>query len=496
MSGIPSRAHAAAGGAFVSAALLSLVYPLAAAIPLALFVLACLAAPFFPGWAFFVPTTTHGPRTRRAVAITFDDGPDPRTLPALLALLARETVHATFFLVGRRAAAHPTLVRDIVEAGHDVGNHSQTHDPFLMLRSCRRLEADIGECQGVLARAGVTSLVFRPPAGITNPRLLGALRSLRLACVTFSCRPLDFGNRRLGGLKRRVLDRARPGDIVVLHDRLPPDVPVAPWLEEVAGILAGLREKGLRVAPLPELVGFPVMRTHPPTPGDAPSPVPLAPPGQATGHVHAPQAIVNGIPGAARALFFGAFPLLVLGGVAIVGARGTALLLLATLGVARLGSRSTASDPHPLTGLWLTGAALLALAAVLDDTRFMLAYPSVVNAVLLATFALSLRRGPPLVERLARLVTPDLLPAEVRYCRTVTVVWCAFFALNGSAATALALWAPRSWWAVYCGAVSYLLVGTLFAVEYLIRKRRFGRYGRGPVDRFLARVLGHEAASS
>jgi uncharacterized membrane protein/peptidoglycan/xylan/chitin deacetylase (PgdA/CDA1 family) len=494
MIGIPSRAHAAAGGAFASAALLALVHPLAAAIPLALFVLACLVAPFFPGWAFFVPTTTHGPRTGRTVAITFDDGPDPRTLPALLALLAREKAPATFFLVGRSAAAHPALVREIVEAGHEVGNHSQAHDPFLMLRSCRRLEADIGECQAVLARAGVTPLVFRPPVGITNPRLLGALRSHGLACVTFSCRPLDFGNRRLGGLARRVLGRVRPGDILVLHDRLPPDVPVAPWLGEVAGILEGLREKGLRVVPLSELVGFGIMRVDRTAPGHAASPAPLAPPGPAIGSVG--QAIRNGVPGAARALFFGAFPLLVVGGVALVGARGTALLLLATLGIARVGSRSTTSKPHPLSGLWLAGAALLALAAALDDTRFMLAYPSVVNAFLLATFALSLRRGPPLVERLARLVTPDLLPAEVRYCRTVTVTWCGFFALNGSAATALALWAPRSWWAAYCGAISYVLVGTLFSVEYLIRKRRFGRYGRGPIDRFLARVLGNEAVPS
>ena len=279
MSPIPSRAHAAAIGAFASAALLVLVHPLAAALPLALFVLACLVAPFFPGWAFFVPTTTHGPRTRRAVAITFDDGPDARTLPGLLALLAREKVPATFFLVGRSAAAHPSLVREIVEAGHEVGNHSQTHDPFLMLRSCKRLEGEIGECQGVLARAGVTPLVFRPPVGITNPRLLGALRSHGLACIAFSCRALDFGNRRLKGLKRRILERARPGDIVMLHDRLPPDMPVAPWLEEVAGILEGLREKGLRVAPLSELVGFRVMRTHPPAPGDAASRDPLASPG-------------------------------------------------------------------------------------------------------------------------------------------------------------------------------------------------------------------------
>jgi hypothetical protein len=99
--------------------------------------------------------------------------------------------------------------------------------------------------------------------GITNPRLLGALRDQGLACVAFSCRPLDFGNRRLKGLKDRVLRRVRRGDIVLLHDQLPGDVPVAQWLEEIAGILAGLREMGLRVAPLSELVGFDVMRVHP-----------------------------------------------------------------------------------------------------------------------------------------------------------------------------------------------------------------------------------------
>jgi hypothetical protein len=245
------------------------------------------------------------------VAITFDDGPDPRTLRPLLDLLAREKATATFFLVGRSAAAHPTLVREIVAAGHEVGNHSQTHDPFLMLRSCRRLAAEIEECQDVLARLGVIPLVFRPPVGITNPRLLGALRSQGLACVAFSCRPLDFGNRRLKGLKDRVLRRVRGGDIVLLHDRLPGDVPVARWLEEIAGILAGLREMGLRVAPLSELVGFGVMRVDPPPPGNSESQGTPAPLGQG---VRALRSTMKGVPAAARALFLGAFPLLVAGG--------------------------------------------------------------------------------------------------------------------------------------------------------------------------------------
>jgi uncharacterized membrane protein/peptidoglycan/xylan/chitin deacetylase (PgdA/CDA1 family) len=491
MTWIPSRAHGAAGGAFVLAALLLPVHPLAAALPLASFVVTCLVAPFFPGWSFFLPTTAHGPRTRRAVAITFDDGPDPRTLPLLLDLLAREKAPATFFLVGRRAAAHPTLARQIVDAGHEIGNHSQTHDPFLMFRSSRRLEAEIAECQAVLAEVGVIPLVFRPPVGITNPRLLGALRSQRLACIAFRCRPLDFGNRRLNGLRSRILGCIRPGDILVLHDRLPPDVQVTPWLEEVAGILDGLRRMDLRVCPLSELVGFPVMRTDLPAPGSATSPEIVAPPGPAAGL--SVRSVVDAVQRVATVLFFGAFPLLVVGGVALLGARGAAVLLLATLAVARIGSNPSSSPQHPLGGLWLAGAGLLVLAAALDDTRFMLAYPTIVNASLLAYFALSLRWGPPVVERLARSITPDLLPDEVGYCRTVTAVWCAFFVLNGAAATALALWAPHNWWAAYCGAISYLLMVILFTVEYLVRKWRFGRYGRGPIDRFLARTFGNEA---
>jgi len=493
MSWLPSRAHEAAAGAFVAAALLLPFHPLAAALPLALFVLACLAAPFFPAWGFFLPTTTHGPRCHPAVAITFDDGPDPRTLHPLLDLLAREKATATFFLVGRSAAAHPDLVQEILAAGHEVGNHSQTHDPFLMLRSRRRLATEIAECQGVLAHLGVTPLVFRPPAGITNPRLLGALRSQGLTFVAFSCRPLDFGNRRLKGLKDRVLRNVRRGDIVLLHDHVPGNVPVARWLEEVAGIIAGLREMGLRVAPLSELVGFGVMRIDPRSPGISPSMDTPALPGLG---LRAFRSTMKGVPAVARALFLGAFPLLVVGGVALVGARGAALLLLAALAIGQIGFRTKAPGMHPLAGLWVAAAALLALAAALDDTRFMLAYPSIVNAALFFYFALSLRRGPPVVERFARLVVPDLPHAEVRYCRTVNVVWCGFFVLNGAAATALAFWAPRTWWAAYCGAISYVLVGALFATEYVVRKRRFGRYGRGFIDRSLARLFGNEAVQS
>jgi uncharacterized membrane protein len=126
---------------------------------------------------------------------------------------------------------------------------------------------------------------------------------------------------------------------------------------------------------------------------------------------------------------------------------------------------------------------------VLDDGRLMLLYPTAVNVVLLGHFAWTLRTPVPMVERFARMQVPDLRPDEIRYCRTVTWVWVTFFAANGATAAALALLAPRSWWAFYTGALSYGLVGVLFAAEYVVRKARFGRFGRHPIDRALARAL-------
>ncbi len=193
-----------------------------------------------------------------------------------------------------------------------------------------------------------------------------------------------------------------------------------------------------------------------------------------------------------------AYPILVAGSVTLLGARSAALVLLGVHLLARL--RTLRRDLERARGLLLLAASvavLLALGAILDDPRFLLAYPSLVNAALLVHFAWSLR-GVPIAERFARMEASD--PSELdatalRYCRRVTLVWCAFFVVNGGIATALAAWAPRAVWALYTGGISYVLVGLVFTVEYVIRRARFGRFGPGIVDRTLARLLSRSEAS-
>jgi peptidoglycan/xylan/chitin deacetylase (PgdA/CDA1 family) len=263
--------HVAAAAAVLTTGLLLILDPRLAPWPPILIVLACFVAPFIPRLGFFLPVITRGDRTRPAAALTFDDGPDPVTTPLLLDLLARRGARATFFLIGEKIERHPGLVRAILAAGHEIGNHSYGHDVFLMLRGRARLRREIARGQDVLRPFGVRPLVFRPPVGITNPRLYGALQEAGMACVCFRRRPADFGNRRLRGLKARVTRRLAAGDILLMHDGLPPRAEggPGPWLAAVEEVVDAMAGKGLRAALLSEVIRRPVMESSTPEADDA-----------------------------------------------------------------------------------------------------------------------------------------------------------------------------------------------------------------------------------
>jgi peptidoglycan/xylan/chitin deacetylase (PgdA/CDA1 family) len=230
-----------------------------AAVPLGLFCLFCLTAAFLPQAGLFLPVISRGVSDRRQVALTFDDGPDPEVTVPLLDLLERYQLHGTFFVAGIKAEAHTALIREILRRGHDVGNHSYHHDPLLMLRSRVRLFAEIARTQQVLAPFGIRPRAFRPPVGITNPRLPGVLRELGMDCVTFNCRAGDFGNRRIESLDRIILKKVRSGAIILLHDVTPSGGEIADWLRKVETIILGLKSRGYEIVPLSHLTGRPVM---------------------------------------------------------------------------------------------------------------------------------------------------------------------------------------------------------------------------------------------
>lgn len=167
--------------------------------------------------------------------------------------------------------------------------------------------------------------------------------------------------------------------------------------------------------------------------------------------------------------------------------RIAALILLAVMlpsAIARLRGLDRAAM-RSLAVVPIVAASLLVLAVVLGSTRFALLLPAAINATLLVAFASTLLRGPPLIERFARLQVSDLSEAELRWCRGWTIAWSIFFVVNGGIALALALRGSLWAWTAYNGLVGYIAMGTLFGIEYTVRKYRFGRLGDHALDRLL-----------
>ncbi|MFY1694204.1 polysaccharide deacetylase family protein [Solwaraspora sp. WMMA2101] len=182
------------------------------------------------------------------VALTVDDGPDPRWTPALLDLLARYDVPATFFLIGERATAYPELARRIAAAGHRIGNHSLRHPmPFAALPTAA-LRAEITQAQQrILDATGVRAELFRAPSGGWSTEVLAATADAGLVPVDWSVNSSDWKE---PGVDRitRTLSRARPGHILLCHDGGGDRSQTVAALDTV---LPRLLRRGLRFAPVP-----------------------------------------------------------------------------------------------------------------------------------------------------------------------------------------------------------------------------------------------------
>ncbi|MDU9047495.1 MAG: polysaccharide deacetylase family protein [Candidatus Electrothrix sp. Rat3] len=246
--------------ALLSALLCAVMAPVLIPLPLLCFLLLCFLAPFFPEISFFLPIISRAQAGTEGIVLTFDDGPSPASTPALLELLARYRLPATFFVIGKQAAEHPDLIEQILAAGHSIGNHSWDHDYFLMLRSSKRIQQDLHKTQEVLAHQGVRPLLFRPPVGITGPRLKKVLKQENLIAVNYSCRAFDRGNRHIGGLSEKIISKLRPRDIIMLHDLPAFQKEDSELLRREFDRLFNMLATEHTVIPLEEILQRPVMR--------------------------------------------------------------------------------------------------------------------------------------------------------------------------------------------------------------------------------------------
>ncbi|MEM7408740.1 MAG: hypothetical protein AAF430_00720 [Myxococcota bacterium] len=129
---------------------------------------------------------------------------------------------------------------------------------------------------------------------------------------------------------------------------------------------------------------------------------------------------------------------------------------------------------------WLLPAGLVAVVLVptlwSNHPVALLFVPVLVNLGLLVAFGRTLRGGPSMIERFARLQDPELSTAQVDHCRAMTWIWCGFFVVNAAVSAGLALAGDLAAWTLYTGFLAYLLMGVLFVGEWFVRAWRFRKY--------------------
>lgn len=193
---------------------------LVSAIAIGAYMALVLCGVFFLRLGMFVDVIARGPEDARGVALTFDDGPSPRSTPKILDLLDEANAKATFFVIGKKAEAHPDLVREILDRGHAVAMHSYAHHRLFSLKSGRYVREDLKKALDVLAEiTGERPALFRPPIGHTNPTIARVVKELGLEVIGWSVRALDgVAAADPKKVAARVKRGLRDGAIVLMHD--------------------------------------------------------------------------------------------------------------------------------------------------------------------------------------------------------------------------------------------------------------------------------------
>lgn len=179
-----------------------------------------------------------------------------------------------------------------------------------------------------------------------------------------------------------------------------------------------------------------------------------------------------------RVLQWAVYPVVIYFGLQVLEPRYVAILLALLLLLRRRhdASRFLAGISRIEIAVIAFLLALVAVTTVTNSETLLRLYPAAVSFGTLLVFAASLLNPPSLIERFARLRQPELPPEGVAYTRRVTQVWCAFLAANGALAVYTALYSSRETWALYNGLIAYLLMGVLFAGEWLVRRRFVARH--------------------
>ncbi len=200
------------------------------------------------------PSIYRGDPDRPQIALTFDDGPSQST-PALLEVLAEHDVTATFFMCGRNVRRFPDIARDVLNAGHDLGNHTESHN-YLHFHSPDHIYRELAMAQqSIRTVTGCRPRWFRPPYGVRWVGLRGAQRKLGLTGVMWTTMGRDYkwSSCRVA---RLMLSTAQNGSIFCLHDGRGtiPSPDIRNTIEAVEAVIPRLKDRGFQFVTLTDML--------------------------------------------------------------------------------------------------------------------------------------------------------------------------------------------------------------------------------------------------
>lgn len=191
----------------------------------------------------------HGNPAYREVALTIDDGPDPRYGPAIADLLHRRGIAATFFLVGIRVKQYPDVARLIARDGFEIGNHTYDHQRLPALKP-HEIANELRLCDArVYAATGLHTTLMRPPGVQYNAKVLHVAKALGYVTVSWTCGAPDYNSSYSADwISQRVLRRTESGSIILLHQDNPNTLAALP------GILDGLQAQGYHFVTISQML--------------------------------------------------------------------------------------------------------------------------------------------------------------------------------------------------------------------------------------------------
>ena len=200
---------------------------------------------------FFIPIICKAYTDKKEIAISFDDGPAENYTKQILEILKVTDVKATFFCIGNRIAGNESILKQVKEEGHVIGNHSYSHHFWFDLYSAKKMLEDLKQMGAEMERVtGLRPKLFRPPYGVTNPNLAKAIKNGGYTPVGWSVRSLDTVIKEEKQLLNKINAVIKPGAIFLFHDTCKITVKVLPeFIQEV-------KKRGYNIIPLDKLLAL------------------------------------------------------------------------------------------------------------------------------------------------------------------------------------------------------------------------------------------------